>query len=186
MTQPGRKTAAKISAELAAAADPYRPPPPTSLKLNKEEALIWKETLEKFPPNWVPPVQFPLFAQYCRAIVRCRWCASWINDARHSKDKRELLRAMQIDAIAGRSIKAIGHSLRLTHMTPRTRHRINDLKKEQAVLVESPTEDSPWKNKANWKSAPLKPPVVEEDSVAGETYKVDASSDTASPWSTKG
>ena len=58
----GRKSAEEIAIEQIA--DVVRPEPPKNL--DDDEAKVWREVVDRMPPNWFPRETHGLLAQYCK------------------------------------------------------------------------------------------------------------------------
>lgn len=184
MAQPGRKSAAKVQAELnrqeAEAHNNERPKPPASFNLNSEEKQVWNDTLARLPANWVAPVAYPLFAQYCRSVAQVKWMSCWVKEAQRKKDPHELGKAMRLEALATRSMRSIATTLKLHGTTlGAVKHR-NLLAKQQKMNVPLPVEDSPWKDKSSWKSNKPVEPASEDDE--GTVQPAAAADRTDQPW----
>ena len=77
-----------------------RPEPPPDL--SGAQALVWRSTVDTKPPDFFDAAQFPILADYCRAVVlqdelAKNLCATQINDFdKLAKLKTSLARSLRI------------------------------------------------------------------------------------------
>lgn len=106
-----------------------RPEPPADL--NEAQAKVWRAAVDTKPPDFFDAAQFPILADYCRAVVLQnelseKLCASQINDFdKLAKLKTSLARSLRLTnqsrytpASTARAARPINQAQRFGTVTP--------------------------------------------------------------------
>jgi hypothetical protein len=110
----GRKSSVELAVVGPSGIETIRRPEPPS-ELTEEQAIEWRATVNRLPPDWFPRETHPMLVQYCRLIVRARRLADLINQAEADEEfdvgaYRDLLKS---EEAVTRAIASLSTRMRL-------------------------------------------------------------------------
>jgi hypothetical protein len=112
-----------------------RPEPPS--ELSDEQAMEWREVVNRLPAEWFTRETWALLVQYCRHVVAARRIAQLIADFESKDgdlDVAEYDRLLKMQEREGRAISSLATRMRLSQ------HSSYDKKKKKPIEAIS----KPW------------------------------------------
>src|SRR4249920_1815205 len=116
MLQRGRKSAEARAASIAAVQN-MRPEPPDFL--DTVEAKVWREIVERMPPEWFPRETHSLLAQYCRHEAALKFVTRVMHDIQRAEkpnlvEWRKMARERRLES---KTIMLLAMRMRLTQQS---------------------------------------------------------------------
>lgn len=93
-----------------------RPKPPADLGV--DQASVWRETVNRLPPDWFPAETWPLLAQYCRHAVSAKRLGEEIEVAEATKaDPKDRDLLLKMHDREGRAMSSLATRMRLSQQS---------------------------------------------------------------------
>lgn len=92
-----------------------RPRPPE--ELNHEQAVVWREIVDRLPADWFQRENYPLLVQYCRHVSRARMISEAIEAAQTEFDGATLAKLLGAEEVQSRALASLATRMRLSQQS---------------------------------------------------------------------
>src|SRR5580765_3052081 len=121
----GRQSSAQLSVIPRSAIEAVRRPDVPD-ELDREEAVVWRDVVNRMPAEWFPTETHPLLVQYCRHTITARRVAEMVKGyASGEHEVREYLALLRAQEMESRAISSLATRMRLSQQT------VHDRKKQK-------------------------------------------------------
>ena len=131
----GRSSTASLSVVSSGPISALRRPSPPD-ELTDEQAITWREIVDRLPADWFQRENHPLLVQYCRHVVRARHLAQLVDAAQSEMDVLTYGKLLQAEEVQSRAIASLATRMRLTQ------HSTYDKKRTKPIGA---TIGKPWR-----------------------------------------